>query len=101
MTVKDALILECGNRVDPPLIERVCANLPSHTRAQWKAYEELERLLDNTAMLSRRLVRALGSEHPLYKQALEFLNENELTGSPLRDAHWPIVHEENTDPEAP
>lgn len=57
---------------------------PGHTYAEWKEYQRIEKQLDDTATLCRRLARALGSEHALSKTAMEYLRENDLMGSPLR-----------------
>lgn len=60
---------------------------PPHTHAQWKAFDEIERLLDNTATLLRRLVHALPSPHPLRKTATDYLKENDLLGSKFRESN--------------
>lgn len=68
---------------------------PGHTYEEWKEYQELERLLDDTATLCRRLVRALGKEHPLYQTASDFLRDNDLIGTPLRETSKPSKFEES------
>jgi hypothetical protein len=63
---------------------------PGHTYAEWKQYQELEKLLDDTATLCRRLAHALPGHHPLRKSAVEYLQENDLMGSPLRATPPPL-----------
>ncbi len=69
------------------------ANSPERRYGEWKQYQEIEKLLDDTSTLCRRLVRALGSDHPISKATMDFLQENDLTGTPLRDGKPPSQYE--------
>jgi len=60
------------------------ATEPGRRYEEWKEYMKLEGLLDNTATFCRRLAKALGSDHPISKATMQYLDENDLLQSPLR-----------------
>jgi hypothetical protein len=65
------------------------ARSSGHSYAEWKEYARLEKDVDECAMFICRLVRALGKDRAISKAAMQYLTENDLLGSPMRNVLEP------------